>query len=228
GGKGETAEGLRGVPDAGNRPGAAIARTVGEGAYQSVVDFPVYCPKVLAGIGTDKWPDTILDRSIRITLQRKKREEVLARFRYRRAHAETEELRNALALWAAMHLEALQEAEPELPGELDDRAAEGWEALLAIADTADPEIGQLARRAAVGLAKEAPDDDDGQGALLLHALKALLAKAHGPRAMWTEHIVEKLNENEELPFGAYRKGAGIDGRGLAKLLRPFGIRPRSV
>jgi hypothetical protein len=46
--------------------------------------------------------------------------------------------------------------------------------------------------------------------------------------MWTETIVEALNRDEELPFGGYRKGAGIDARGLAKLLRPFRIRPRDV
>jgi hypothetical protein len=225
GGRSENSERLRGVLNAGNRRGAAVARTVGEGTNQTVVDFPVFCCKVLAGIGTDKWPDTILDRSIRITLQRKKREETVARFRYRKAHAETEELRSALAVWAAMHLEALQEAEPELPNALDDRQAEGWEALLAIADTADPEIGQLARRAAVGLAKDAPDDEDGQGVLLLAELKKLFADAE---ALHTATLIEKLNEDEELPFGAYRKGAGIDGRGLSKLLRPFSVRPRSV
>jgi hypothetical protein len=216
---------LRGILDAGNRPGASVARNVGEGSNQTPVDFSVYCPKVLAGIGGSNWPDTVLDRSIRITLQRKKREEAVERFRYRKAYAETEELRNALAVWASMNVEALAEAEPDLPHQLDDRAAEGWEPLLAIADTASTEMAALARRAAVGLAKDAPDDEDGQGVLLLHALKALFADRE---VVWTEHIIEALNEDEELPFGGYRKGAGIDSRSLAKLLKPFDIRPRDV
>ena len=41
-------------------------------------------------------------------------------------------------------------------------------------------------------------------------------------------ILEKLNEDDELPFGGYRKGLGIDSRGLAKLLKPFGIRPKAI
>jgi hypothetical protein len=216
---------LRGLLNAGNRPGASVARVVGEGANQTVVDFPVYCPKVLAGIAGDRWPDTVRDRSIRVRMQRKKRDEAVARFRPRKAHAETEELRGALAVWAAMHVEQLREAEPELPAELDDRAAEGWEALLAIADTADEGLAKSARAAAAGLAEDVPDGEDAHGVLLLGALKGLFGDA---TVMWTEHIVERLNEDEELPFGAYRKGAGIDSRGLARLLRPFGIRPRDV
>ena len=138
-GKAENAESLRGILNAGNRPRAAVARTVGEGSNLKSVDFPVYCAKVLSGIGTDRWPDTVLDRSIRVTLKRKKKDEVIARFRYRKAYAETEALRNALAVWAAEHTQALHDAEPELPDELDDRAAEGWEALFAIADLAGAE-----------------------------------------------------------------------------------------
>ena len=218
-------EALRGILNAGNRPGASVARTVGEGSNLAVVDFPVYCAKVLAGIHSDKWPDTILDRSIRVTLQRKKRAEVVARFRYRKAYAETEELRNALAVWAPMHVETLLDAEPKLPDELDDRAAEGWEALLAIADTADPELAAQARRAAIGLARETPGDEDAHGVVLLGALRAMFGEAKG---MSTEHILERLNEDDELPFGGYRKGAGIDARGLAKLLKPFRIRPSTV
>ena len=46
-----------------------------------VADFSVYCPKVLAGIVTRDWPDTVLDRSIVIRLQRKKRGETVERLR---------------------------------------------------------------------------------------------------------------------------------------------------
>jgi len=224
-GKAENAESLRGLLNAGNRPRAAVARVVGEGANLKTVDFPVYCAKVLAGIGTDRWPDTILDRSIRVTLKRKKGDESVARFRHRKAHAETEALRAALAVWAAEHTQALHDAEPELPDELDDRAAEGWEALFAIADLGGEKFGEQARLAAVGLAKEAPADEDGQGVLLLQVLKGMFADT---ATLHTEKIIKDLNESEEQPFGGYRKGLGIDSRGLAKLLKPFEIRPKTI
>src|SRR5207244_789004 len=98
-GRSESSESLRGILNAGNRPGAAVARVVGEGSNLKTEDFPVYCAKVLAGIGTDRWPDTILDRAIRVTLKRKMKGESVARFRHRQAHAETEALRAALAVW---------------------------------------------------------------------------------------------------------------------------------
>jgi hypothetical protein len=218
-------EPLRAILNAGNRPGASVARTVGEGSNQTVADFEVYCPKVLAGIASSKWPDTVLDRSIRIPLQRKKQDEAVARLRYRQAHAETEELRDALAVWADAHVEILAGAEPDPPPELDDRAAEGWEALLAIADTASAELADRARKAAVELARRAPADDDGQGVLLLRALKPMFAEVE---VLSTKDIVSQLNEDEELPFGGDRQGAGMDGRGLARLLKPFRVRPDTV
>ena len=185
-GKAENSESLRGLLNAGNRPRAAVARTVGEGSNLKSVDFPVYCAKVLSGIGTDRWPDTILDRSIRITLKRKKKDEAVARFRYRKAHVETEELRTALAVWVAEHTRTLHDAEPDLPDELDDRAAEGWEALFAIADLAGADLAEKARKAAIGLAKDAPEDEDGHGTLLLKALKDLFGDSP---ALHTETIV---------------------------------------
>ena len=202
-GKAENSEALRGLLNAGNRPRAAVARTVGEGSNLKSVDFPVYCAKVLSGIGTDRWPDTVLDRSIRITLQRKKNDETVARFRHRKAYAETEALRNALAVWAAEHTQALHDAEPRLPDELDDRAAEGWEPLFAIADLAD--MSEQARKAAIGLAKDAPEDEDGHGVLLLKTLKALFGDTP---ALHTEAIIEKLNKDDELPSGGIARGSG--------------------
>jgi hypothetical protein len=221
----DSTEPIRGILNAGNRPGAAVARTVGEGSNLKTVDFPVYCPKALAGIATERWPDTILDRSIRVTLKRKMKGEQVARFRHRKAHKETEALRAALAVWSAEHTQALHAAEPELPDQLDDRAAEGWEALFAIADLDGREFGERARLAAIGLARETPEDEDAHGVLLLKALKPLFGEAE---ALPTETVVKELNENEELPFGGYRKGAGIDSRGLARLLKPFGIRPKVI
>jgi hypothetical protein len=44
----------------------------------------------------------------------------------------------------------------------------------------------------------------------------------------TANLLAKLNAIDESPWGARRRGEGLDARGLAKLLRPFGIKPRSV
>lgn len=220
----ERTEPLRAILNAGNRPGAAVARCVGDGANQSVVDFSVYCCKVLAGIDTGRVPDTIVDRSIRLAMKRKRPTETVAPFRHRYASEETRPIREAAEAWGATHAEELLEAEPDLPAGLDDRAGEAWEPLLAIADHAGGRWPALARGAALGLIGD-ESDEPGNGARLLAKLYEAFADAE---VLATTTILESVNDDDELPFGGWRKGDGLDARGLSRLLKPYGVRPRSV
>ena len=223
--KSEGTEGLRAMLNAGNRPGAAVARVVGDGANLQAVDFSVYCPKMLAGIVSAHWPDTVLDRSVVIALQRKKPSESVERLRPRKLAVETTSLRAELARWAHEHVEALREAEPVLPAKLNDRAAEGWEPLFAIAELAERESGQpwaeRARRDAVQLSGGRVEDD-AHGVLALAAIREVFGDRD---AVHTSPILDALNRDDELPFADYRRGDGLNDRGLAKVLKPFGIRP---
>jgi Protein of unknown function (DUF3631) len=109
---------------AGNRPGASVARCVGDGdgAKQSVVDFSVYCSKLLAGIDTGRLPDTISDRANKIDMKRKTMGEPVERFYLRDVEPIADPLRERLAAWAQSNMRQLADARPELPSELDDRA----------------------------------------------------------------------------------------------------------
>ena len=80
-GKSERAEYLRGLLNAGNRRDASVTRCVGQN--HNVQRFSVYCPKIVAGIGS--MPHTIRDRSILIEMQRRKDSERVARFLLRKA-----------------------------------------------------------------------------------------------------------------------------------------------
>ncbi len=140
----ERTEPLRAILNAGNRPGATVARCVGEKGDQ-VRDFDVFSAKALAGIDKgSRIPDTIRDRAIPIGMRRKTQAEQVERFRYRDAKAEAEPVREKLAAWAEGVTDELLEAEPSLPPELDDRAAEAWEPLLAIAPIWRAGIGRAA------------------------------------------------------------------------------------
>jgi hypothetical protein len=44
----------------------------------------------------------------------------------------------------------------------------------------------------------------------------------------TAELLEAINTDDELPFGGWSEGKGLDGRGLARLLKPYGIRRRTV
>ena len=95
----------------------------------------MYCPKAFAGIG-DCLPDTVADRAIPIRLKRRTRDRTVERFRLRDVGPEGHSLRDRLADWLEPHRDHLVESRPALPDELDDRAQDVWEPLLAIADLA--------------------------------------------------------------------------------------------
>jgi len=145
----EYAETLRGVLNAGFRRGGVASLCVGQGANIRYQDFPVYCPKAIAGIG--KLPDTVADRSIPIELRRRRPSEKVERFRLRKVGPEALPISRDVRVWAQSHLDSLSTAEPDLPEELDDRAQDIMEPLLAIADEVGAEWPERSRGAAVAL-----------------------------------------------------------------------------
>lgn len=188
-----------------------------------VRDFPVFCPKVLAGIDTgSRIPATVRDRSISIRMVRKTSAEPVARFRFRAARAEAENLRQELALWGTAAAEGLHDAEPaDIPAILDDRTAEAWEPLLAIADQAGGDWPASARTAATVLSGDEDPDEQSLGGLILEAVQVAFGDESQIRS---RDLLKAINEREDLPFGAFRDGGGIDGRGLAKYLKPYRLK----
>jgi hypothetical protein len=50
----------------------------------------------------------------------------------------------------------------------------------------------------------------------------------GGQAISTADLLASINADEELPFGAWNEGKGIEARRLARLLKPYGIKPKSI
>lgn len=221
----ERTEPLRACLNAGNRRGASVARCVGKGSDMEVRDFSVFCPKVLAGIDTGKLPETLVDRAVVLHMERRRAGEHVERLRYRFAAEEVAPLRADLEAWAATVIEDLHNAIPELPSELSDRAADAWEPLLAIADLAGGDWPERARAAAVALSTEDNDDGASRGALLLGAIRDAMGDAD---VIATVDLLEKINGNDELPFGGWNDGKGLDARGLARMLKPYGVKRATV
>jgi hypothetical protein len=211
----EYAEALRGILNAGFRRGGVTSLCVGQGANLSYRDFPVFGPKAIAGIG--KLPDTIADRSIPVELKRRAPGEHVERFRQRKVEAEAVALYSASAAWAEANVRALKEAEPELPEELDDRAQDIVEPLLAIADAADGGWPKRARDAAVALLTgEHREDSESLGVRLLRDIRDVFDEETD--RMRTTDILTALN----------KRGEALDARGLARFLKAYGIRPGQV
>ena len=220
----EYAEGLRGVLNTGHRRGGSTTVCVGQGAAMTYGVFSTFSPKAIAGIG--RLPDTIADRAIAIVLKRKAPGEKAARFKWRKAQAEGASLRDGLATWADAHLETLRSAEPSLPDELDDRAQDGWEPLLAIADMAGGDWPERARRAALALSVGDGREDDSLNVRLLRDIQTVFEE-RGADRLTSGELVDTLVSMEESPWGDL-KGKALDARKLAWRLRPYGVRPHKM
>jgi hypothetical protein len=203
--------------------GRPVQRCVGEGTKQTVVDFDVYGPKVLAGTG--QLDDQILDRCLPVELRRKKRDEPVQRFRRRGAKQECEQLRARIAAWVDAHCDRLRDARPHLPDVLDDRGQDIAEPLLAIADLAGAAWPERARAACIALRGGSDEFEEDIGVELL----ADIEKAFGDdERLTTEDLLQRLVGDPERPWAHWSKGAPMNALQLARKLRPFGIKPKQL
>lgn len=218
-------EDLRSLLNAGYRKGANVLRCVGEGSKLEVKPFLVFCAKMFAGIG--ELPETVADRCIIIRMQRKTAAETVERFRRRLVEPHAKELRQHLAAWAQTNAERLRDARPDLPDKLSDRAQDSWEPLLAIADAAGGQWPQRARRAAEELSGFEVSEDPSLGVQLLRDVHTVFADRPEAKHVASTDLVNALLKMEESPWGGY-SDPSFDQRYLAKRLKPYGIRSKTV
>jgi hypothetical protein len=111
---------LRGILNTGHRRGGQVIRTVGDDHEPRL--FSTWAPAAIAMIG--RLPDTLNDRSVVISLRRRKPSEKIESFRADRAdHLKI--LQRKMARWARDHSQALAASEPDM-GELANRVADNW------------------------------------------------------------------------------------------------------
>ena len=217
-GEKEYAEALRGILNTGFKASGTTSLCVGQGANITYKDFRTFSAKAIAGIGT--LPDTVTDRAIVITLKRRARGEAVQRFRARVARENLQALRNQIETWAHTHLTALRGRQPALPDQLNDRAQDVWEPLLAIADHAGGDWPTTARDAAIALS--GTQDDDDIGVELLADCKVVFTEAGNPETMPGKELVTALVAMEDRPWGTWSAGRPITQAKVARMLGGFG------
>jgi putative DNA primase/helicase len=214
------------VLNAGHTRGTPVIRTSGENLEPR--SFATFGPKVLVYIRKPRTsiPDTVEDRSIRVMLQRQTAGERRPKVRSNTLKSEAGPIRSRLMRWARDVGDKLPS--PQVPAALDDRAADSWEPLLALAAAAGQ--GWLARAAdlavsfsAIRASEEAEDDI---GALLLGDLAELIENERLDLSIGlsSEEAVRELVALRERPWSAYgRSGKPIATTTLARMLKVYGL-----
>ena len=212
-------EELRGILNAGYSRESAYVVRVDPSMWTGLKKFSCWCPKVIAGIG--ELPETLADRCIVLTMQRKKAGEVCARLR----KLNGEDWRRKCARFVEDNAAAIAGAEPAVPASLNDRAADIWEPLLALADIAGGLWPELAREAAEGLSG-APEDTGQWGLLLRHIQLAFeVMKAD---KLFSRTLVGLLTTVNNPGWAGLRKGTVVTEMWLAQQLRKVGVMPRTI
>jgi hypothetical protein len=213
----ERAQYLLSILQAGYREGAYVLRCVGKG--HDVERFPVYCPKAVLAIGN--LPETLMDRSLVISMRRRLTTEIVARFRRRVAAQQASGIVNAITSWVEKHKEEIRKAylKQDLAF-LKDREADIWEPLFAIASVAAPERLEELKQIALRLSgqKVKLDADDALSIRLLEDIRAVF-QSIDQKKLRTDQLIFKL---KVLPETQWDDLTPIK---LARMLRPFGVSP---
>jgi len=204
-------EELRGILNSGHTKAAAnVIRNVDHKPRR----FSTWAPKAIATIGT--LADTLEDRAVVVRLQRKPPGATVERLG-RRDNADFAALRSQAARWAADNFDKLADPDPKMPN-LNDRAADNWRPLLAIADLAGGTWPEEARRAACLLAGEQQD-----GAIGVELLRDIRSTFGDDDVIRSSDLVAKLTADAERPWAEWKHGRPLTQKQLAGLLAPFHI-----
>lgn len=197
---------LRGILDSGHtKETAYTVRCVGED--HDPEKFSTWCPKVIAAIGT--LPATVMDRSIVVRMQRKKKSEQVKRIDSN-TEKTCERLKELLLRWSKDNGKKLESINVEDISELDDRQNDNWRGMLTIASLAGDEWFQKMKKAAIALSAENQEIDNSPGIRLITYIKDIFdekSKEH----LFTTTLISGLRE----------RGEFYNDMKLSKTLKPY-------
>ncbi|WP_426567084.1 DUF3631 domain-containing protein [Angustibacter sp. McL0619] len=207
-------EDLRGLLNAGHQRGRPTLRY--DAGTRSVDRIETFAMAALAGIG--RMPDTIEDRAAVIKMKRRAPHEEVQPYRVRRDGPQLRDLKDRLNQWVRAHLDELTAAVPAMP--VEDRAADTWEPLVAIADVAGGHWPARARTAVLALTTNAEEASEvSLSVRLLMDVRDILGPGVG---MKSTDLVDRLKLDDEAPWSSLN-GSGITVRVLAQMLGKYGV-----
>lgn len=218
----KTNDELRGILNSGHRQGGFVLRTVGEDLEPR--SFSTYSACAIALIG--KLPETLTDRSVPISLRRRRPDEPIEAFRFDRT-GPLDRIAQQAIRWARDNADCICAADPDMPADVFNRVADNWRPLLAIAHAAGTGWSERGRRAVKAAGAAAGDHDQSGRVTLLADIRTMFAERDVDR-LASAHIVEGLVAIEGRPWAEWKAGKPITPTGLARQLARFGITPDSI
>jgi hypothetical protein len=212
-------EDLRGLLNAGHQHNRPAKRY--DAARNRVESIPTFAMAALAGIGA--MPDTIEDRAVVVRMRRRAPGETVSPYRHRRDRPGLRVIADQLRTWLRGDLAKLEAAEPGMP--VEDRAADTWEPLVAVADHASRHWPDRARLAVVALTTESAEATQPS-----HRVRLLVdcRTAFGPdTALPTARLLDRLRADPEAPWCDYGP-TGLTAAKLGTLLREYDIRSANI
>jgi hypothetical protein len=216
-GKGDGNEDLRGLLNSGYRKGATAGRAAIRGKEIVTEEWPSFCAVALAGL--NQLPDTLMTRSIVVNMKRRRQGQKVEPYRRRVNQPEAAALSERIAAFGASVWSQVADAWPELPEGIEDRDADIWEPILAIADAAGGHWPETARNAAVVMVAKAKEKPATLGIKLLADIRTVM---NGVDRISTVDLLDGLHAIETAPW-ANIKGEAIDSRFVAKVLGKYDI-----
>jgi hypothetical protein len=221
---------LRGILNAGHtRDTAFVIRAEGDANEPRL--FSTWAPKAVAAIG--HLPDTIEDRSIPVSLTRKPVDvEKRDAFDSEQVRTDCADVRRRVARFVLDNLDAVASTRVDRPKGLHDRAWNNWRPLFVLAEVAGDDWPERAARAARALSNGEDVIEDYGTLALRHVWEAVQPVGR----MKTSDVLAALvaRDDSDAPWAKWWEAKLAKGEtkgpsaSLAKLLRPFDIRPRQL
>lgn len=210
-------QGLQGVLNAGHcRDNSYIIRCVGDDNEPAL--FNVYGAKAISGIG--KIPDTLIDRSISLTLRRKMKNESKQRARDLSVDI-TNTIQSKLARWSGDNMLAVKEADPVLPVSINDRAQDNWEILIKIALTLGDDWLERAYSACIEISG-IENDELSLNEQLLADIQTFF-NLHETNRLLSKRLLAELCRDPEMIWSTLNHGKPITLPQISKRLSGFHI-----
>jgi putative DNA primase/helicase len=184
--------------------------------------FDTFCPQILCGIGNMVKPTTE-SRCILLIMRRKLPHEKSERLRHSNVNFGL--MHQKMMTFANKYGSMIGNAQPDIP--LTGRSLDNWEPLIAVARIASEKWLKDAIYAAQKIEQYGKESsNESAGIELLRNIREILIKSE---KVSQKELLNRLTSNDEWRWDKYTfKGDSLTQRDLTKLLKPFGIKTKTI